>query len=575
MAMGADKTWKSIPLADHAATLPQCNIPDSVDHASIAKDALLKLRKLDLNDLAGNAIWRDSLAFTGTFRTFYGCEKVLSSWEELSNRPRPDEFQIEAGSSMVLRLGPDTSWIQASFSFQTYGDQPGRCSGTIGISSAEVSGESDWKIWLLCTVLEQHEGLPNVDRLEPGPATFPDHILKNGGQKNAAAVPIDCLVVGAGIGGLSMAARLKALQLSYLVVEKDEEVGDLWSKRRYDSVRLHTSKQYNQLPGKPQTFGKGCPYLLTAKDLADGFKAYVDMFGLNVITSTCLEKAEFDADGKMWHAKLRRNEQDLKINAKHIVLAIGDMGHKPNLPQYSDPHIYRGTTLHAVEWKNAKPWHGKRGVVIGSANSAHDIISDMANQDFETITLIQRSETFVLPGSTFSALVDPVYNDDTPTEVSDRALMSIPLSIQRLEAMAGIRACADLNPTKFDMMEARGFKTRRYGDLWGQLYDSQGKHFFDIGAGDLIANGRVKVRSDALPVAYTETGLLLGDGSRIDADVVAFATGYESNFNSSIKNIFGDDVSRQLRPFWGLDAEGEIFGAWKQTGRKYRHCPFS
>ncbi|KAF2169740.1 hypothetical protein M409DRAFT_20155 [Zasmidium cellare ATCC 36951] len=579
--MEPENAWKSIPLTEHPATLPKVNIPDSTDCTEVAKSTLQQLYKPNIRSLADNAIWRDSFAFSGTFRTFFGPDKILQTWQDLTKQSMPNEFQIDDGSPFIMRLGPEMSWIQATFSFHIHGARPSRCSGTIGISPANASTNSDWRIWLLCTVLEQPEGFPDVDRLETAPKEVPNSNVSdsaicqyamNGSHsitaEDSKSLSLDCLVVGAGIGGLCMAARLKALGLSYIVVEKHEEIGDVWTKDRYDSVRLHTSKHYNQMPGTPPTFGKDDPYLLTGQQLSDGFKRFAEMFGVNtnVMTSTCLEKAEYNERERVWSAQLKRQGQALRIRSKHIVLAIGDMGHKPNVPMYEDHDTYKGDIIHARAWKNATPWKGKRGVVIGSANSAHDVISDMDKSDFESITLIQRSRAFVLPGSTFSALVDPVYNENTLTDVSDRILLSLPLSIQRLEAMAGIRAMADLNPTKFDQMEANGFKTRRYGDLWGQIYESQGKHFFDIGAGDLIANGRVKVRSDALPVAYTESGLLLDDGTRIDADVVVFATGYTSNFRSTTHEIFGPEVSRHLRPFWGLDAEGEVLGAWRQTG---------
>ncbi|KAK4497323.1 hypothetical protein PRZ48_011773 [Zasmidium cellare] len=580
--MGPGSAWKNVPLTEHPATLPRADIPDSIDHTKIAKDSLQKLCELDTSSLADNAIWRDSFAFSGTFRTFFGPRKILQTWQDLTKQSMPSDFQLDEGSAFVMRLGPETSWIQATFLFNTHGSRPSKCSGTIGIAPANGSRNfADWQIWLLCTVLEQPEGFPDVDRLESAKKVCskgnesdntPGHHATNGSHSDnigkAQPLPLDCLVVGAGIGGLCMAARLKALGLSHVVVDKHEAIGDVWTKDRYDSIRLHTSKHYNQLPGVPPTFGKDDPYLLNGKQLSDGFKRFAEVFGIDAsfMGSTCLEKAEYDEPERMWKTQLKRQGEDLTLRAKHIVLAIGDMGHKPQFPQYKHIDLYKGDIMHARAWRNADPWRGKRGVVIGSANTAHDTIRDMAKSDFESITLIQRSQTFVLPASTFSGLVDPVFNENTPVDVSDRILLSLPLSIQRLEAMAGIQAMADLNPTKFDQMEANGFNVRRYGDLWGQLYDSQGKHFFDTGAGDLIASGRVKVRSDALPVEYTESGLLLDDGSRVDADVVVFATGYTSSINSAVQDMFGEEVSRQLRPFWGTDAEGEVLGAWRHTG---------
>jgi hypothetical protein len=185
------------------------------------------------------------------------------------------------------------------------------------------------------------------------------------------------------------------------------------------------------------------------------------------------------------------------------------------------------------------------------------------------VTLVQRSKTWVLPSSTFGTLVDDVYNPQTPSEVSDRILLGNPLPVQRLVAMQGIRMCADASPEYFDKFEAQGFKTERYGDLWGMMYDHEGKHFFDVGNGKLIADGHVKVKSYALPVAYTETGLEFSDGSHIDADVIVFATGYKSDLKNSARRIVGAEIAEGLEEFWQCDQEGETRGAWRDTGRMF------
>jgi len=540
----------AVSLADHPATLPKVDIPDNIDNEAIATEFLPKLLDLSPDFLAENVIWRDTLALTGTFRTFYAPEQVAKTWRYRCKQSSITDIAITPGSSQVLRF-PSSSWLQASFSFSTSGACPATCSGTLGL----IPHNGTWKIWLITTILEQPLGFPNVDNLKPGsPDLNTDSIL-------------DCVVIGAGIAGLSMAGRLKAIGLSYTVVEQSAEVGDIWTKARYDAVKLHTSRDYNQMPGTPRPFRPEDPYHLRSDDIAAGFQRYVKTFGINVNTSTTVKSAEFNSTRKQWTLAALHNGNTLTLRARHIVLATGSMGANPITPSYAHAEKFRGTTIHALHWKNATPWRGQKGIVIGSANTAHDIIGHMVAANFTSVTLVQRSKTWVLPASTFGTLVDPVYNPQTPSEVSDRILLGNPLPIQRLVAMQGIRACADASPEYFDKFEAQGFKTERYGDLWGMMYDHEGKHFFDVGNGQLIADGHVKVKSDALPVAYTETGLEFSDGSRLDADVIVFATGYKSDLKNSARRIMGPEIAEDLEEFWQCDREGETRGAWRDTGR--------
>jgi hypothetical protein len=47
----------------------------------------------------------------------------------------------------------------------------------------------------------------------------------------------------------------------------------------------------------------------------------------------------------------------------------------------------------------------------------------------------------------------------------------------------------------------------------------------DVGASQLIIDGKIKLKNDAQIARFTQTGLEFSDGSALDADAVVFATG--------------------------------------------------
>lgn len=47
----------------------------------------------------------------------------------------------------------------------------------------------------------------------------------------------------------------------------------------------------------------------------------------------------------------------------------------------------------------------------------------------------------------------------------------------------------------------------------------------DVGASELIAEGKIKLKSGNPIKRFTSTGVEFEDGSQIDADIVVFATG--------------------------------------------------
>jgi hypothetical protein len=96
-----------------------------------------------------------------------------------------------------------------------------------------VQDEGKWKIWLLRTILEGLKGEGSVDFLAPGEERKESKDV-NGNGKGLSH--FNCVVIGAGQAGLSVAGRLKALGVSCVVLEKYAEVGDNW-KMRYDSCK--------------------------------------------------------------------------------------------------------------------------------------------------------------------------------------------------------------------------------------------------------------------------------------------------------------------------------------------------
>ena len=79
---------------------------------------------------------------------------------------------------------------------------------------------------------------------------------------------------------------------------------------------------------------------------------------------------------------------------------------------------------------------------------------------------------------------------------------------------------------------------------------------------------QIKVKSDALPVHYTEEGLMFNDGRELKADVIVFATGFVGTMKDTIREMLGSEVADRVEDFWGINEEGELKGAFKPSGRE-------
>ena len=185
------------------------------------------------------------------------------------------------------------------------------------------------------------------------------------------------------------------------------------------------------------------------------------------------------------------------------------------------------------------------------------------------------------------------WNDDIQIDLADQMMLTSPTAVARLTNMLVLNNMAKAEPERFDALERAGFKVERYGDIIYQVYERFGGHYMDVGASAKISRGlvrahsprarclladiarQIKIKSDAVPVHYTEEGLMFSDGQEIKTDVVLFATGFVGGMKSSVREMLGSDVADRIDDFWGLDEEGEIKGAFKPSGRTYQHLPWT
>ncbi|KKZ60411.1 hypothetical protein EMCG_00697 [[Emmonsia] crescens] len=530
-------------------SLPLSIVPDDVNPEDVAVSCIAGLDSVTATDFIGDALWKDLYSLTGLPRTFSSAKAIETAWNDVYMIHKPCEFAFNPGTAEVVRRMPKLSWVEARFTFRTTGCPASLCSGMVSLVPAE--GDT-WKIWILRTILERLEGHPDVD--VPNPQT---RII------NPENNQFDCLVVGAGQCGLSTAGRLQSLGVNYLLIDKNDNIGDNWLLR-YDSMKLHTLRAYAHLPFE-QTFPRDLyPELLSKYDLAKCYKLWSDKLGINVWLSSQLASGSWDKDGKQWNLVIRRQGRETRLMVRHLILATGAGGQIPVAPTFSKREKFGGLVLHSVEYKSASQWKGKSALVVGSANTAHDVCDDMVEAGLSSITMIQRGQTFVLPSEYYQQ--GKKYNDMLPTNLADRIEYTTPLSIVNKMVTFRFNAMMSQNTEQFGALERVGFRVKRCGNPISTLYEEGGRHYINVGTSAKVAQGLIKVKSDSLIAGYTKDGLMFEDGSELKADIIVLATGFEMSFRPTVARILGADVAAQIEEFWGLDEEGEIRGAWKPIG---------
>ncbi len=386
------------------------------------------------------------------------------------------------------------------------------------------------------------------------------HILYEDGHEP------EVLVIGAGQAGLTIAARLGQLEVDTLIIERNERVGDNWRKR-YDFLVLHDPSHYSGLAYVP--FPEHWPIYTPSRKLANWLESYAETMELNVWTGATLTSSSYDKATKKWTVHITKSDgTQRELHPGFVVLATGHSG-EPNMPKFKGAENFKGTLCHSSQHTAAKDYLGKKAVVIGSNNSGNDLSHDFAEHMVD-ITMVQRSATYVMsssPGVT-DILFRDIYNEKgPPLEDCDLIFNSIPNPVH-LQQMAGVTAeIADADKEILDGLEKVGFKL-----AWGPqeagflpLYFSRGGgYYLDVGASPLIAQGKIKIKQGQEIDHLEERHIVFADGSRLEADVIVCATGYQ-NMKTTAVRILGDTV-KDIKEVWGMDEEGEIKTMWRSCG---------
>ncbi|KAH7397522.1 hypothetical protein BKA64DRAFT_576485 [Cadophora sp. MPI-SDFR-AT-0126] len=569
-----------------SASLPTSSeeIQSIVDQSITALNTTLQSRNYASlsNLMAKTSYWRDHLGLSPTkFSTLYGAEEVISmiisEGKRTGNQCNVTSISL-SGTAELINLDPKGTikCILATISFTTpHGSGKGIIRWIL-----DVESQDQWRIYTLFTSLTDLLSTPFLtgsSRPESAKAdSAPDEMnwyeWRERQREFLDGEEPTVLIVGAGHSGLMTAARLKMLGVRTLVVDKGERTGDCWRTRYHDLV-LHDPCWMNAMPYLK--YPPSWPILTPKDKMADFLAFYETALDLDVWNSTQVVGSKWDGVKKEWTVALERSKDGnisrRTLHPHHIVQATGLNG-EPRIPTIPGMETFTGTTLHSTQFNDPSTFAGKKVIVVGTGTSGHDM-SQGLHRHGASVTIVQRSPTFVLTLASVHKMVRRTYNESTDVEDADLKMLSLPTALFKHIGSDASSLLTPMNQETWNGLERAGFKTisrpqeQELPSLLSLTIQRAGGFYIDVGCSPLISSGAIRVKSSPFISHFTERGMVFADGEEIDADVVVFATGY-SNGRVRTRKIFGDEVADRIEPVWGFDEEGEVRGVWKRGGQE-------
>ncbi|MFZ2528115.1 MAG: NAD(P)/FAD-dependent oxidoreductase [Rhodococcus sp. (in: high G+C Gram-positive bacteria)] len=212
---------------------------------------------------------------------------------------------------------------------------------------------------------------------------------------SSATLPthVHTLVVGAGFGGIGMAATLlrEDPNADVIVIERGDDVGGTWRVNTYPGAACDVPSALYSFSFAPEpdwskshgTQVEIYAYLRrVARETGVADRAVFDCE---------LRDAQWDDAQCRWLVSTSRGD----LTADVLIAATGALS-TPSLPKVPGLELFGGTMFHSAGWNHDYDLAGKKVAVIGTGASAIQFVPAIVDS-VEHLTLFQRTASWVMP----------------------------------------------------------------------------------------------------------------------------------------------------------------------------------
>ncbi|MFX0578459.1 flavin-containing monooxygenase [Nocardia nepalensis] len=362
-------------------------------------------------------------------------------------------------------------------------------------------------------------------------------------------------IIGCGFGGLGAAIELERHGITdYIVFEKGDGVGGVWRANHYPGAACDVpSSTYSysfELESEwSRRFGS-----------QHEIKAYLERCAVKygvapkIRSNTEVTAARFDEATGRWRVTLAGSEEHCY---DALICATGQLS-RPKVPAFPGLDTFAGSQFHSAEWDDTVDLRGKRVAVVGSGASAVQLVPAIADRVAE-LHVIQRSPNWI----------GNKWNYRTAAWI--RRMMRVVPGLSRAQhnlEWLWYESRVPMIHNWFDPMRAvlhawLRFKIRReisdptlrrkvtpdYKVLCNRILLSNDWY-------PALDRSHVSVHAEAV-TQVTPSGLVLSDGTAVDADVIVWCTGFTATEYLAPIDITGRD-GRKLHTEWKAGPEAYL-----------------
>ncbi|MEM6605543.1 MAG: NAD(P)/FAD-dependent oxidoreductase [Pseudomonadota bacterium] len=337
----------------------------------------------------------------------------------------------------------------------------------------------------------------------------------------------DVFIIGAGISGIGCACHLteKHPHKRWAILETRDDLGGTWDLFKYPGIRSDSDLYTFSYKFRPWSSPNA---IASAEEIKAYLNDTVDHYGVRdrIYFGHRVLAADWQSHTALWTLLVDTPKGQVRVKSKWIFSATGyydyDEGYRPKFP---NQEVYRGEMIHPQLWPEDLDYTGKNVAVVGSGATAVTLIPELARHAAH-VTQVQRTPSYVLSrpkkdplAKLLSKIVPaPVVHSVTRWK-NTRQQRLFYAFCQRFPGLArkmltnGVRN--QLPPT-YDV------------DLhFNPPYDPWDQRLCAVPDGDYfkaVSRGAASIITGEME-QFTEDGILMKSGERLEADIVVLATG--------------------------------------------------
>ena len=302
------------------------------------------------------------------------------------------------------------------------------------------------------------------------------------------------LIIGAGPIGLAMADALKQAGIAYDHVDANAGLGGNWYDGVFDTTHIISSKGTTAFSDYPMP--SEYPDFPSAEQMLEYLKAYAKDRDVedNIELNKCVEQLLPNRDDS-WQVTFSDGDQR---TYKGVLVCNGHHWAKrfPNISGTFD-----GEYIHSKDFHRSEQLTGKRVLVIGAGNSAHDIACEAARVG-ACCDLSLRSGYWFMPKTAFGR------------PLTDLPIWWLPVAIQRI-LVRGIIAVMVGDYRRYGLQRPNH-----------RIFDRHPTYATDLL--NYLRQGLIKPRAEI--ARFEGNSVHFKDGTVSDYDMVVAATGFDYSF---------------------------------------------